>query len=67
MALRTVLQQNNAFLHTHILIRFILKSISSELAGIFTSGFAGGITVRDGTQQRLVTLCICATWHRVDA
>lgn len=23
--------------------------------------------MRDGTQQRLATLCVCATWHRVDA
>lgn len=40
----------------------------SELA-VFSplSGFAGGITVRDGTQQRLATLCVCATWRRVDA
>lgn len=45
----------------------ILKSMSSELAGIITSDFAGGVTVCDGTQQRLITLCVCATWHRVDA
>lgn len=23
--------------------------------------------MRDGTQQRLATLCVCATWCRVDA